>query len=328
MTDLQLGLLVLGAAAVIGVVVYNRVQERSVRRDAEHVFGSRHEDVLVGSGSAHPDGASSHPDGSLDGGRVEPVLDSVPPSVPQEERAPQSDAMPDERVDYIIVLRTAVGISRAAVLEAWRPIEQRFARRALLAGSEGSGWRRLVAGDFGSCTALRAALQLVSRSGVVGDAELLEFRSAVETLAARIGASVVAPEMRQALDAARALDKRCAEADIQVALHVVGELDESALDAALAGVSEAPYQLARRADGLTLILDVPRSQDLAGSYAAMKRRATHLASTLGGRVVDDRGNALDERSLAAIGAELEPIRRQLSEHGIEPGSPLALRLFS
>lgn len=309
MTDLQLGLLVLGAAAVVGVVVYNRVQERSVRREAERTFGSSHADVL------------------LDGARAEPVLESFSKEE-KEERAPQADAMPDERVDYVIMLRTAVGISRAAVLEAWRPIEQRFARRALLAGSEGSGWRRLVAGDFGGCTALRAALQLVSRGGVVGDAELLEFRSAVETLAARIGASVAAPEMRQALEAARELDRRCAEADVQVALHVVGELDPPALEAALADVSEAPYQLARRADGLTLILDVPRSQDIARSYEAMTRMATHLASTLGGRVVDDRGNALDERALAAIGAELEPIRRQLSDSGVEPGSLLALRLFS
>jgi hypothetical protein len=306
MTDLQVGLLILGAAAVIGVVAYNRVQERAVRRAAERTFGSSHSDVL------------------LDGARAAPVLESAS----QEESAPQADAMPDERVDYVIVLRTAVGISRAAVLEGWRPIERRFARRALLAGSEGSGWRRLVAGDFGSCTALRAALQLVSRGGVVGDAELLEFRSAVETLATRIGASIAAPEMRPALEAARALDKRCAQADVQVALHVVGDLGESAVEAAIAEVSEPPYQLARRADGLTLILDVPRAQDIARSYEAMARMAAHLAATLGGRVVDDRGNALDERALAAIGVELEPIRRALSESGVEPGSPLALRLFS
>lgn len=319
MTDLQLGLLVLGAAAVVGVVAYNRIQERSVRREAERSFGSSHSDVLLGEE------------------RSEPVLQGVSIEENQrekerEELAPSSEAMPDERVDYVIVLRTAVGISRAAVLEAWRPVEKRFGRRALIAGSEGSGWRRLVAGDFGSCTVLRAAFQLVSRSGVVGDAELLEFRSAVETLATRIGASAAAPEMRQALEAARALDKRCAEADVQVALHVVGDFAESAVDAALAAAvserGEPPYQLARRGDGLTLILDVPRSQEIARSYEAMARMATHLASTLGGRIVDDRGNALDERSLAAIGAELEPIRRQLSEAGVDPGSPLALRLFS
>jgi len=319
MTDLQLGLLVLGAAAVVGVVAYNRIQERSVRREAERTFGSSHSDVL------------------LDEERSEPVLQGVSieeneSEKQKEEAPPPAEAMPDERVDYVIVLRTAVGISRAAVLEAWRPIEKRFGRRALLAGSEGSGWRRLVAGDFGGCTVLRAALQLVSRSGVVGDAELLEFRSAVETLATRIGASAAAPEMREALEAARALDKRCAETDVQVALHVVGEFGEGTADAEVSAAfserGEPPYQVARRGDGLTLVLDVPRALDIARSYEAMARMATHLASTLGGRIVDDRGNALDERALAAIGAELEPIRRQLSEAGVEPGSPLALRLFS
>jgi hypothetical protein len=113
-----------------------------------------------------------------------------------------------------------------------------------------------------------------------------------------------------------------------VALHVIGDLDPTAIDAALSEIAAAPYERAPRADGLTLVLDVPRVPDIAHSYEAMARMATHLASTLGGRVVDDRGNALDERALAAIGAELEPMRRQLAECGIEPGSPLALRLFS
>ena len=93
-------------------------------------------------------------------------------------------------------------------------------------------------------------------------------------------------------------------------------------------MADAPYQAAERVDGLTLILDVPRVADVTRSYQAMTRMAVHLAGALGGRVVDDRGNALDERSLAAIGAELEPMRRLLAEAGIEPGSPLALRLFS
>src|SRR5580765_2233076 len=236
--------------------------------------------------------------------------------------------MPDERIDYVMVLRMPAGISAAAALEPWRALEQRFGKRALLAGSEGSGWRRILPGDYGSCNALRAALQMVSRSGVVSDAELIEFRSEVETLATRIGASVSAPEMREALEAARALDQRCADADVQVALHVVGELDAGAVSRELAAITEAPYHMTTRPDGLTLVLDVPRVPDISRSYEAMTRMAVHLGHALGGRVVDDRGNLLDERALAAIGAELEPMRRQLAEAGVEPGSPLALRLFS
>src|ERR1051325_10443276 len=47
MTDLQIGLLVIGAAAVAGVLVYNRLQERATRRQAERAFGSQHADVLL-----------------------------------------------------------------------------------------------------------------------------------------------------------------------------------------------------------------------------------------------------------------------------------------
>ena len=75
---------------------------------------------------------------------------------------------------------------------------------------------------------------------------------------------------------------------------------------------------------MTLLLDVPRTPHLARSYEAM----VGTARQLGGRLVDDNGNALDERALAAIGMEVESMRARLAEMGIEPGSPLALRLFS
>jgi hypothetical protein len=60
----------------------------------------------------------------------------------------------------------------------------------------------------------------------------------------------------------------------------------------------------------------------------MARTGRELAALHGARMVDDRGNALDERALAAIGAQLEAVRQTLAGYGIETGSPLALRLFS
>lgn len=296
MTDLQLGLLLIGALAVAGVLVYNRVQERSVKRAAERAFSSRHADALLDeAGSKH-----------------EPTLTKL-------SQGPEG--LPDDRVDYVIDLKLARPLAAAVVLEGWSAIEHRFARRVLLAGSDGTAWRRLVPADSGSCSALRAALQLVSRAGVVSDAELLEFRSAVETLGARLGAALSASEMRQALEAARELDRTCAEADIQVALHVIGETIDPQL-------GEQPFQVVRREDGVTLTLDVARTPDLGGSYEAMARAGRSLAAAHGGRLVDDRGNALDDRSLAAIGAQLEAVRQTLAGRGIETGSPLALRLFS
>jgi hypothetical protein len=60
----------------------------------------------------------------------------------------------------------------------------------------------------------------------------------------------------------------------------------------------------------------------------MARAGMQLAAAGGGRIVDDNGTALDERALAAIGARLDAVIEMLSARGIEPGSALALRLFS
>lgn len=48
MTDLQLGLIGLGAAAVLGVVIYNKVQESRHRKLAEKMMAGDHDDVLLG----------------------------------------------------------------------------------------------------------------------------------------------------------------------------------------------------------------------------------------------------------------------------------------
>jgi FtsZ-interacting cell division protein ZipA len=277
MTDLQLGLLVIGIAAVVGVFVYNRVQERATRREAQRAFGAQHADALLDEAPR----------------RREPTLDSAP------RRAPQPAGLqPSEQVDYIIDIQ---GAPLAALRARWAAIEQRFAKRAMLAEKDAK---------------LQAALQMVSRAGVVSEAELREFRSQVQALAAAHGATVSAPQLRPALEAAHKLDRECAEVDVQIALHVLGVAEVSA--------DAQPFQVTRRADGVTLLLDVPRTPDLSRSYEAMVRAARQL----GGRLVDDNGNALDDRALAAIGVEVEAMRARLAELGIEPGSPLALRLFS
>jgi hypothetical protein len=241
---------------------------------------------------------ATHPDALLEEAapRREPVLHK--PAVTQ--------ASPHPRVDYAIDI--TLPRPTPEILEGWSAIEHRFARRVMLApGKDERTWR--------------AALQLVTRAGVVSEAELIEFRSAVETLGAKLGATLSAPEMRTALEGARELDKVCADSDIQVALHVIGQgIEPSA--------SEQPFQVVRRENGVTLVLDVAVTADLARSYEAMAREGRALAASHGARLVDDRGNALDERALAAIGAQLEAVRQTLAGHGIDTGSPLALRLFS
>jgi len=268
--------------------------------------------------------------------------------------------LPDPRVDYIVELSAEQPVAFAVLLEHWASAGHRFGGRASLVGWIDDRW--IVPPPSTHCGRFRAAFQLVSRQGVVNESELLEFRSAVETVAAKTGLSAVAPEMREALYTARELDAVCAEADIQIAFHVVAASGTSFPGTKVRAAAEASgfvfdalgrfelrdeeglehYALADR-DGtrfsastmkdaapraLTLSMDVPRAPDTQRTFDAMISFGRHLASLMGGTLVDDNGQPLDDRSIAAIEAQLGVVRRGLESHGIAPGSVLALRVFS
>jgi hypothetical protein len=308
MSDLQIGLLAVGALVVVGVLLYNGLQERRARRAAERAFGSAHADVLLGD----------------PGQRREPSLDAGA----RREPPAQAAALPDARLDYVVELAPRQPVPVAEVASLWAQFEHRFAGRALLAASaDRHSWRPL--GPAGTCAAVRAALQLASRDGPVSEAELIEFRAAADTLAAGLAAAVQAPEIKRALEAARELDQLCAEADIQVVLHVVPQAGGGFPARAAEAGPQTPFAVSQRADGAySLSLDVPRTPDVRRGYDAMVVRARDLSAALGGVIVDDNGRALDERALAGIGAQLDAVRAALAERGIEPGGPAAQRLFA
>src|SRR5258706_4337580 len=54
MSELQVGLLGVGAVVVAAVFLYNKWQERRYGRQAEAGFSSRHEDVVIRAGGAGP----------------------------------------------------------------------------------------------------------------------------------------------------------------------------------------------------------------------------------------------------------------------------------
>lgn len=315
MTELQLGLLAIGAVVVAGVFAYNRIQEKRAQREAQRSFASGHDDVLLGGG----------------GGGDESRL----PVQPHRAAPPRERPQPDERIDYVIEIAFQSPVSSAALDEHWQPILRRHMPRATLAADPAT-------------PAWKAGLQLVSRAGAVGEAELIEFRAAVETMAAALGGIVAAPEMKVAMAQAHGLDQLCAETDIQVVLHVVapegGALSSAAVaEAAQSGGLAADgegrfvlrsaegkvlYEVSSRDGALSLSLDLPHAPDTVRSFESMARLAHHLAASCGGSLVDDNGQALGEPAVAAIAAQLDQVRGVLEGRGIAPGSPAAARLFS
>ena len=334
MTDLQLGLLAIGALVVAGVLAYNRLQERAARR-AERAFRSGHADVLL-----------------------EKARPGAEPAMPEAQRAaareapPPAPALPDPRLDYVVALEFSGPVPAGTVLEHWKAHAHLYARRAILAGTvDGTTWRALAADHGGTVRGLRAGIQMVTREGAASEAELIEFRAAAESLAAATGARVEAPEMKQAVEAARELDRFCADADIQVVFHVVPPPGGTFAGARVHALAEASGMVPGDDDGfalfdadgrvlftlaahegsheeLSLVLDVPRAPDTRRSFLSMAGFAQQLSAALGGSLVDDNGNPLEERALAAIAAQLDAVRGTFDARGFAPGGAEALRLFS
>jgi hypothetical protein len=344
MSELQVGLLSIGALVVVAVLAYNRLQERRARRDAEIAFRSSHDDVLLGADAAGAGTAASPRAASIPAGAAANLPEGG--AAPAQAASGSAPAAPDPAVDYIVEFASEAPAAQALVAEQWAAIARRHAPRALIAaGADGRSWR--------------AGLQLVSRDGAVGEADLIEFRSAVETLAASLGATVSAPEMRAAVDAARALDAFCAESDIQVVVHVQGgpfpgtkvrataEAGGLALEAdgrfalrndarqllyTLGARDGAPFAASTMRDAapaaLTLTMELGRAPDTRRTFESMARLAHQLAAVLGGSMVDDNGSPLDERAVAAIAQQLDAVCAQLEARGISPGGASALRLFA
>jgi len=90
MTELQMGLIGLGAAAVVGVFAYNKWQEQRHRKLAEKVLKPHHADVLLG-GGATPAAAAARSEPAIGeqpappGERTEPIFIDETPTLPADD---------------------------------------------------------------------------------------------------------------------------------------------------------------------------------------------------------------------------------------------------
>jgi FtsZ-interacting cell division protein ZipA len=346
MSELQLGLLAVGALAVVAVVIYNKWQERRLASSTDRAFRSQHDDVLLKSSRRGADRSfEAAPQ------RIEPVLHAA------EDYEPADAPDADESIDYIVHIRTE------------QPVSGEFAAAGAELGAiprarlEGYSEARMVwdALDTGAgYTRLCAVLQLVSRQGVTQDDDLAAFAAAAEDLAHRVGGVAQADDPDAALARANELDAFCSDVDLQIALHVVPQGDKRFAGARVRALAEASgmhlggdgrFHKTDESDallfsldgprpfdeqtidgielpGLTLLLDVPRAPGGIATFHACAALAKYLAGALDAVVADDNRNALDARAFNAIAAQLAVVYQTMEARGIAAGSPLALRLFS
>lgn len=366
MSDLQISLLIIGAVVVGAVYLFNWVQERKFRRSFDAAFDAERDDVLLDA------------PGQVEG-RVEPQLPVEPLAVePPEATAPsQPDTMReaagpqhgmpaaefDPALDYVAEIEAEGPIPASLVAELLSRVAAtgKPYRAAGLDTARGQ-WQDLVRGGGDHYARLRVALQLVSRNGAVGAAQLALFCDAVKNCAVRCGGSASCPDLQAALAAARDLDEFCADVDVAIGVNVVAAEGKAFAGSRIRTLAEAagfklepdgvfrlrdgqrrtlvtldnhepapfiPEQIAGLAtSGITLLLDVPLVEDGVNTFDRMVEIAQSLATSLGGNLVDDNRATLNAAGIARIRQQLAAIQAKMEARGICAGGALATRLFS
>lgn len=233
MSDLQISLLVIGVVVVGAVYLFNRVQERKLRRTLEQAFATKHDDVLL-------DPVASPP---AAGERIEPQLqpaedplDAAPGEEAQAEsgepgHAPaaaiSSDVSApapalDPAIDFIAQIDADAPISDALLGEllnktaaCGKPV------RGIGFNADAGQWEELAREAGNRYSRLCLALQLVNRNGPVNPAQLAAFCDAVKGCAGKVSAAVTLPDIQEALGLAGELDRFCAGVDIAIGINVV-----------------------------------------------------------------------------------------------------------
>lgn len=290
---------------------------------------------------------------------------SSPPRVEVAARATApSDAagpQPDRDIECIVILQPAKPLGAGALAAG---LHARMGKRLRWFGrtAPGSPWVMLHSATPGEFVELAACLLLADRNGAASHAQLDTFVRVISELAPMLPAALSVPDVAAETDRAEALDRLCADLDVQVGLTVLKEEPTGIPGTRLRGVAEAagfklapggrfewpqeetgavlytlqnvrnePFTVdtlrASSTNGVVLVLDVPRVSDPLRAFDQMKMAAKRIAHTLDGELVDDNRRPLNDASLAAIRQQVQSAADALKACRIDPGSPRAHALF-
>jgi hypothetical protein len=360
MSDLQLALAAGGGVFILAVIVYNIWQERRAKKGAERAFGERPPDALFDRPAIERREPTMGPVGDM--AVEEPVAARLAPepAAGQEElEAPGGPAAEvSSKIDTVAVILADDPVMREQ-LEPLREAMRAHRKPVHVEGIVDEQWHPVDASPKGSWRELRVGLQLADRKGPVGEEEIERFNRAIAEFAAAVNAVSQREAPSAAAARAREIDAFAADADIEVAVNVVGKAGATfavskvkafALDHGMsetaAGelVSFAPDGgvefVMRRFDdpqakpatayytGVTFAIDLPQVANPAEALADAVALARAFAEALGGELVDDNRRPLTEAGIASLRRSLEKIVADMEAHGIPPGGALARRLFS
>lgn len=354
MSQMQLGLLAIGAIVLLAVVLYN---QWNARKNAPRRSLAKAEDAAA---------ANSEPSLEQPGvERVEPVFGALGGEDPTAMTAATVAKLGqlDPLIDAVAGMGLEHVVSGDAVLAAL-PTTRRVGTKLFTVEGLNAAtqvWESPAAGQRYS--ALQAGVQLANRLGPLNEIEFSEFVMKVQQFADALQANPDFPEMMQEVARARELDQFASAHDAQLGFTVrarraswsPGYLTQhAAAQGFVAGVlpgrmvlpssqpggapvlvlqyetqaalADDPEQSALRE--FQLSLDVPHVPRGEQPYQRMCEVAVALAQTMEGVVTDGSEQALSEEFMQGIAVDLDKLYDALAQRELDAGSALARRLFS
>jgi FtsZ-interacting cell division protein ZipA len=291
-----------------------------------------------------------------------PIGDVPEAASMQNRSASRQMPQPDHEIECLIPLQPATPITAGALAVA---LHARIGKRLRWFGRPDvrSDWERIGSDTPGRFADIVGCMLLADRNGAASRAQLDTFVRIAGEIASSVGAAFTPPEVEREVARAEALDRLCAELDVQIGLTLQMPEGASIAGTRLRGVAEASgfrlspagrfeftqedtgavvYTLQNlrpdpfsaemlrltATNGVVFLLDVARLADPARVFDQMKLAARRMAATLGAELVDDNRRRLDDAALAAIREQVEAAADALRAVHIEPGSSRALALFS
>jgi hypothetical protein len=230
MSDLQIGLLILGLFVIGSVIAFNWFQEKQFRRRAERDFKRPDADALLG--NVNPAGPTTSDTGQE---RIDPhlgpeVADQTLHEESEEalqQRGPRPsatpDVLPDAAINYVAEIQ-AGEVMPSSMIQALATALSSMGRKCQLFGYDyrKRAWQPVTSSDQWY-TSAKVYVQLVDRGGAVTREQLEQVVTLLRDQTKDASAICEAPDIDQAMTRARSLDDFCLEVDIIVGLSVAAQ---------------------------------------------------------------------------------------------------------
>lgn len=271
------------------------------------------------------------------------------------------------QIDYWVRIIGDEPVERDRILSIYRQHEYRLEHARSIHGRavpSGTWCDMEKEPDSTRFTDVVMTLQLCDQNGPVTESELTQFTNLVFSLSEALDRKFsFQGTVEEALEQASRLERFCQDNDVFAIINICGEGDrkfrgpevlravegsgmrygdmrvfhgpESANGEALYSlanmVKPGIFELDRIKEfttpGLTMFMSVPRCASPGDVFGRMAYVAGKITNQLGGVMLDQNHQPLDEASLKQIRKQVEDMAAAMSAKGIAPGSEEALRLF-